>query len=162
MKHYLESQWLAFKNQSVNESESELMENHLLECDDCLNLFLSLTDELDAARADRIIPPDFSRSTMARLQGQIKPQPGYMRSRNKIKRLLSYYVAASVVTLVLAGGGFFDKVANQAMTLSAPSRIEARQPDNILFTWPNRLVETSSYWTQLIPRENKNLKEVIW
>ncbi len=162
MKHYAESQWLALKNRKVSRPESEIMETHLLECEDCLNLFLSLTDELSAPRADTVIPRDFSRSTMTFIQDRVRPRSGYGRNRDKIKRLLSYYVAASVVTLVLAGGGFFDKVADHAMMLSDHPGIEARQPDSILFTWPARLIETSSYWTEMIPKESKNFKEVTW
>ncbi|MEA4924959.1 MAG: hypothetical protein VB084_06550 [Syntrophomonadaceae bacterium] len=162
MKHYVESQWLALKNRKLSRPESEIMETHLLECEDCLNLFLRLTDELAAPPANNVIPRDFSCSTMTFIQDRVRSRSNYGRSRDKIKRLLSYYVAASVVTLVLAGGGFFTKVADRAMTLSDQPGIEARQPDSILFTWPNRLIETSSYWTEMIPKESKNLKEVIW
>jgi len=162
MKHYLESEWLTYKHHSTDKSESELMENHLLECDQCLNLFLNLTDERDIARVETLIPPDFSRSAMAFILHKQTPPPRNIRSRDKIKRLLSYYVIASMVTLVLVSGGFFEKVVSNASLISANATMKAEKPNSIIFTWPTRLIETSSAWTQLIPKESKNIKEVIW
>jgi len=161
MKHYSESQWLAFKQQLIEKPESEKMENHLLECDDCLNLFLTMTDELDSARADTVIPPDFSRNTMAFIHHSQRPQPGTVRSRDKIKRLLSYYVVASAVTLILMSNGFFATLVGNASLISANSITKAEKPNSIIFTWPTRLIETSSSWIQMIPKESKNIEEVI-
>ena len=161
MKHYSESEWQTYKQHLTNKAESEIIENHLLDCDQCLVLFLSLTDELDSARAKAIIPSDFTRSTMAFIHHS-QNQPRNVRSRDKIKRLLSYYVAASAVTLMLMSSGFFATVASSASLISANSSMRAEKPNSIIFTWPTRLIETSSSWTKLIPKETKNLKEVIW
>jgi hypothetical protein len=60
------------------------------------------------------------------------------------------------------GGGFFATVINSASLISANSIVKAEKPNGIIFTWPNRLLETSSSWTQLIPKEIKNIEEVIW
>jgi hypothetical protein len=162
MKHYSESEWLTFKHHLAEKPEAEKMENHLLNCDHCLNLFLTLTDEAESARVEIIIPPDFSRHTMAFIHRHQTPQPRTVSGRDKIKRLLSYYVAAAMVTIVLMSGGFFETVARSASLISASSIIKAEKPNSIIFTWPTRLIETSSSWTQLIPKETKNIKEVIW
>lgn len=161
MKHYSESQWLAFKHQMIKKPESANMENHLLECDECLNLFLSLTDELDAARVNNVIPPNFSRNTMAFIHQNHIRQSGAVRSRDKLKRLLAYYVAASAVTLMLVSNGFFEKVVHDVSLVSAYSSIKTEKPNNIIYTWPNRFIETSSSWTQLIPKESINIEEVL-
>lgn len=161
MRHYSESQWLAYKNHMINRLESANMEDHLLECDECLSLFLSLADELDEARANKVIPPNFSRNTMAFIHQNQTRQSGTMRSRDKIKRLLAYYVVASAVTLMLVSSGFFEKVVSDVSMISAYSTINVEKPDNIIYTWPNRLIETSSSWTQLITNESKNIEEVL-
>lgn len=161
MNHFIESEWRAYKHHLIDKTESEMMENHLIDCDQCLNLFLSLTDELDAARANTVIPVDFSHNTMAFIhRSQI--QPHNVSSRDKIKRLFSYYVAAAAVTLILMSSGFFDSMVGSASLISANSTLKTEKPTSIIFTWPTRLIETSSSWTQMIPKESKNIKEVIW
>jgi len=161
MKHYSESEWQAYQQDLTDKSNTEMMETHLIDCDQCLNLLLSLTDELASARAEAIIPPDFCRNTMAFIHhSQI--QPRNVRSRDKIKRLFSYYVAAAAVTLMLMSSGFFDTMVGSASLISANSTMKTEKPNSIIFTWPTRLIEKSSSWTQLIPKESKNIKEVIW
>lgn len=162
MKHYPESEWLAFKQHEINTTQAAAMEDHLLECDQCLNLFLNLTGELETAHAKAIIPPDFSRTTMRAVKQQKIPRSGTIRGRDRIKRLFSYYVAAAAVTLILAGGGFFETIVSDPGLVTASSAAKPEYADSIIYTWPNRLLETSSQWTDLIPQKSKNIKEVIW
>jgi len=163
MKHYSELEWLALKQRSVKEPETELMENHLRECDQCMNLFLNLTNELESARIDRCIPPNFSQTTMAFINNnQVSHFPTNHRRQSKMRRLLSYYVAAAAVTLMLVSSGVFQAAVSDAVWTTANSTINIETKDNIIFNWPSRLIETSSSWTHLIPKENILLKEVKW
>lgn len=162
MKHYPESEWLAFKHHEIEKTQAAAMEDHLLQCDHCLNLFLSLTGDLEIARAESMVPPGFSITTMAAVkQGNI-PRREKVRSRDRIKRLFYYYVAASAVTLFLAGSGFFATIASDSILITGNSAVRPGNPNSIIYTWPNRLLESSSHWTDLIPQKSKNIKEVIW
>lgn len=153
MKHYSEAEWLAFKHKSIKDTEFEIMESHLLECEPCFNVFLNLANELELARADTFIPPDFSRTTMDFINHHQVSQPSPYRRQGKMQRLLSYYVIAALITLMLVSSGVFQAAVNDAVLTTATSTVDTDKTDNIIFNWPSRLIETSSAWTNSIQKK---------
>ena len=161
MRHYLESEWIAFGEKTVSQPESEMMESHLLECDQCINAFLEIKHIHANTQLYNNIPPDFSQRTMEFIKkNQLKKFIPSHR-RGKTGRLLSYYVAAAAVTLMLMSQGAFQIIPGNVDRISASSAIMAEKTDKIIYTWPNRLLERSSNWKSLLTTESIILKEVI-
>lgn len=166
MKHFDRQEWLAFHQAEVGEEERR-MEEHLVVCEDCMQIFLDTIDATEIERARFIIPPDFTTRTIelvqaprARLKCVKEPSAqSYQRKNRWRRRLFSYYVAASAVTLMLMSGGVFQSAIHQVPNISMNYSLEI--PDkqhNFLFSWPAQLREKTTGWLGAIDR--KNHKEV--
>lgn len=162
MRHYTEQEWLAYKQGLISQPESEQMENHLLDCDQCMDLFLLQINEVEIARANSIIPSNFSQTTMTFIKQKQVNKPSPIHRRSKIQKLLSYYVVAAAITLLLVSGGVFQTAIDDVAAMPVvPAPQSEQQPDSLIFTWPHMLAEKSSSWTHLISVKSNYLKEVI-
>jgi predicted anti-sigma-YlaC factor YlaD len=114
MKHFNEEEWQKLKNGECSAAESCLMEEHLLKCPKCMDLFLNSFDEKDAARAQKAIPPDFTDTVIGMISGErpeavhFKPAKGANRQAKRAQNLALYYTAAAVLTIALMSGGAFQ------------------------------------------------------
>jgi len=165
MKHFNEEEWQNFKNGGCSAAESSLMEEHLLKCPKCMDLFLNSIDEKDAARAQKAIPPDFTDNIIDMISdrrpaaAQIKPAKGANRPVKRIQNLALYYAAAAVLTIALMSGGAFQAFvkgySNAAGTTEQNSQ-KIEQKLDIQFS--KKIVDRTH---QLLIRfENEEQKEV--
>ena len=60
MKHYDYVEWLFYKKNTLSIEKMEEMEEHLYNCDQCMEIFLSLIDEKEIAAASKIVPSAFN------------------------------------------------------------------------------------------------------
>ncbi|PKM78213.1 MAG: hypothetical protein CVU90_02785 [Firmicutes bacterium HGW-Firmicutes-15] len=167
MKHFDVQEWLLFNQGEAGEEKEHLMEEHLVICEDCMQIFLDGIDEIEINRANAIITPDFTTRTIELVKEQSErlnylKQPSLQSYQHKDRwrrRLFSYYVAAAAVTLMLMSGGVFQSAIHQVPNISIPYSLEV--PDkkhNLIFTWPTQLREKTTGWIGSI--ELKNSKEV--
>ncbi len=166
MKHFDVQEWLLFYQGEEGKENEHLMEEHLVVCEECMQIFLARIDEIEISRARAIIPPDFTTRTIELVQEQRERlkylkqtgQPYQHRERWR-RKLFSYYVAAASVTLMLMGGGAFQSAIHQAPNISIPYSLEVpNKKHNFIFTWPTQLREKTTGWIGSI--ELKNHKEV--
>lgn len=156
MKHFNAFEWSAFyrKEESLDLLE---MEEHLLECDKCLELFLLAVEQADLKSIEQRISADFNLKTSQVLLEPIVPElPGKdLRPR----WMAANYIAAAILTVMLMGGGVF-----QTLTLKA-SEVPVKYPSNysqkinsFLSSWPEQLMDST--WGRIDKLHTLDGKEV--
>lgn len=161
MKHFDKQEWLAFQEGREGADKITIMEAHLTICEDCRQAFLSSIDADEISRAESFIPPDFTVRTLNLLQAPDNKTGAlnYQQKARIKRRLLSFYVAAAAVTLMLMSGGVFQSAARQVtnIPISYNTQVPAKT-HFILPNWPDQLREKTAGWLDAI--EWKNHKEV--
>lgn len=160
MTHYTPQDWLNFKQDHLSEASRQEMEEHLQACTRCMDLFLDLVTEDDMKEAAQLVPPDFSRNTMRFIKAQASAT--IPSSRNKRRKLLAYYTAAAVITLMLVSGGVFQNIAaGLAGAAPAQDAVVKEGPVQLLYSWPAQLQKTSNEYVHRL-NFHPILKEVKW
>lgn len=95
MKHFDNVQWKAYMLNQVSEKQREEMEDHLLECADCMQVYFSIAEEN--------LPSEAVISINSSVMNQIQQD----RHNSRLK-IFKYYVAAASVTIFLTATGSFD------------------------------------------------------
>lgn len=156
MKHYKPEEWSAFYKKDKN-LDLLAMEDHLLECDTCLKLFLLAVEQADLKLIEQLIPADFNRKT-----GQMLQRPVAYDLHNKDLKprwLAANYVAAAMLTLMLMGGGVFQTLAVKAseVPIRYPSDY-SQKINSFLSSWPEQLMEST--WGRIDKLHTLDGKEV--
>lgn len=156
MKHYSAEEWSAFyrKEESL---DFLVMEDHLLECDQCLKLFLLAVEQADLGSIEQRIPADFNRKTSQRLfEPVVREHP----SRDyKPRWLAANYIAAAILTVMLMGGGVFQTLALKASEVPVKHSLDYSQKINaFLSRWPGQLMDST--WGKLDKLHTLDGKEV--
>lgn len=144
MKHYDYVEWLLYKNNLISLEKKIEMEEHLYNCDDCLEIFLSIIDEDEIENAKEYVPEDFTNNVLKKI------------SKNKVKKIqpknnkrsyiqFGYYVAVASVTIFLTMGGFFTNLVDAVpkVSVSIESNKEIEKP-NIIYNFSERIVNSTS------------------
>lgn len=156
MKHYSADEWSAFyrKEESLN---LLAMEDHLLECDRCLELFLLAVEQADLPSIEQRIPADFKQKTSRMLQGPVALEPGHKDFRPRW--LAANYIAAAILTVMLMGGGVFQTLAIKASGIPIRhTSIYSQKINSLLSSWPEQLM--NSTWGRLDRLHTLDGKEV--
>jgi hypothetical protein len=156
MKHYSAEEWSAFYRKEEN-LDLLAMEDHLLECDQCLELFLLAVEQGDLKSIEQRIPADFNRKTSQMLQGPVVLE--LPRKDFRPRWLAANYVAAAILTVMLMGGGVFQTLALKA------SEVPVRHPssysqkiNSFLSSWPEQLKDST--WGRIDKLHTLDGKEV--
>ena len=160
MKHYDELEWLFYKERVVSEEKYNEMENHLYECDECMNIFLSLINNEEINSAEEIILENFTDSVMNNIKSfKNKPIAKVGKSSMIFKDIFGYYVAVATVAIILTWGGFFSSLVD---TLPKAAKLaineKAMSTPNIIFNMSEKIVNRTSNFINNF--QNFNLKEV--
>ena len=109
MRHYSSGEWLAFKEGHYDELTSGKMEEHLYECNECMDIFLSLIDSKEIDGAEKTIPHDFTNKVMKDIQKvKFKPKAKVQKNTISFKNAFGYYAAVAAVAIILTWGGFYS------------------------------------------------------
>lgn len=131
MKHYDYIEWLLYKTKSLGIEKLDEMEEHLYNCDLCMDIFLSLVDEEEIKLASEMVPEDFTLNVVKGI------------SENKVKRIESkknkktfnyqfmYYVAVASVTIFLTMGGFYTNLVDAVPKISQSIQVAEGRPNHI-------------------------------
>ncbi|MGI5860367.1 MAG: hypothetical protein ACOX8P_13845 [Tepidanaerobacteraceae bacterium] len=154
MKHYSREQWVLYKTGRIPEENALIFEEHLRECDGCLETFLSLIDEQEIDRAKNQISQDFSHRLMTQVKKVRKPEPANSKKtwQDKRKNLFMYYIAASVVTFMLMSWGMFEGMVNAVPDLAAAS---GKFENRISTDLPEKIVGGAHKWIQNFEEQGK-------
>ncbi len=158
MTHFNSEEWKTL-GQGMEKERDRIMEDHLLNCDACLQLFLEGIDDDVLAEAEKLIPSGFTAQTSALIMADERRKEKYP-ARFQRKGFLAYYAAAAAITIMLTGGGVFQALNEAARTnVPAHSAVQAGSKyEAILFNWPSRLQEKTVDWFNAI--ELKNIRRL--
>lgn len=126
MKHYDYVEWVLYKNNLLDDTIHEEMENHLLLCDECMEIFLSLIDEEDIEKAGKLIPEDFTNKVLDNIKN-IKPMKKPIKNvarKNSSNDFFIYYAAVASVAIILTASGFFGMMVDTVPQLVANVSME--------------------------------------
>lgn len=113
MDHYDNVEWTLYRKDLLHKKIKEEMEDHLLECDHCMNIFLSIIDEEleDTPKVSK----DFTDNVMMKINTKVKTN----KKKNIYNEVLVYYMAVASVAIFLTGSGFFHTIANRTPEFGA-------------------------------------------
>lgn len=146
VKHYDELEWIFYKEKILPEQKLEKMEEHLYECDDCMDTFLSLIDNKEINGAEEIIPLNFTSSVVDNVQRtKYKTMANKQKSNMTFKNIFGYYVAVAAVAIILTWGGFFSNLVDTLPQVanSAVNKEKLNVP-NMVFNMSEKIVNKTS------------------
>ncbi|MBC8590027.1 hypothetical protein [Wansuia hejianensis] len=112
MKHFDYVEWLFYKKNLISQDMKIDMEEHLYDCDECMEVFLSLIDEEEIQEAGAIISDNFIKNTMDSVDN-IRPFKKPIKKKSKsFNEIFMYYVAVASVTIILTAGGLFSRMVD--------------------------------------------------
>jgi hypothetical protein len=109
MKHYDYLEWVFYKEKVLSKEKFKEMEEHLYECNECMDIFLSLIDSKEIDGAEKTIPHDFTNKVMKDIQKvKFKPKAKVQKNTISFKNAFGYYAAVAAVAIILTWGGFYS------------------------------------------------------
>lgn len=146
MKHYDELEWIFYKEKAFSKEKSKEMEEHLYECDECMEIFLSLIGSEEIDSAEETISSDFNHRTMEDIRKiKYKPKVKVEKYTESFKYMFGYYVAVAAVAIILTWGGFYSGLVD-VLPQMAKSTIKKETTDkfNIVFSLSENIVNRTS------------------
>ncbi len=157
MKHYDYIEWLFYKNKMLSEEKSYEMEQHLYNCDICIEIFLSLIDDKEVEKAGEIISNDFA--------SKIINIPKTKTGESKVKQTkkifdfqFGYYAAVAAVTIILTLGGVYIDLVDAVPKLSASIQTVKERP-NIIADFSDNIIDSTSSFIFSIENIDRNRRE---
>jgi len=155
MKHYDYIEWLLYKNKMLPIEKLDEMEQHLFNCDTCMEIFLSLIDEEEVEDAGKFSNDNFAYNVIKNI-----PKLKISKSKAKQKRKIfnyqfGYYVAVASVTIILTLSGFYTDLVDTVPKLSS-SIIERDEHPNVIANFSNGIVDSTSSFLFNIENIDRN------
>jgi predicted anti-sigma-YlaC factor YlaD len=119
MEHFSLDEWHDFAAGSISDEKRQIMEEHLLNCDSCLEMYTEILTETSDSSYE-FSSPEFTHKVMKEViaQANYKASTGNI-ARNNFHRTFMYYVAAASITLALTASGIFNYAAYKLPLASA-------------------------------------------
>jgi predicted anti-sigma-YlaC factor YlaD len=153
MAHYDYIEWLLYKNKALSDNKMKEMEEHLYNCENCLDIFLTLIDDQEVEHAEKIVPLDFTAKVLKNIsQTEIKSKP--RKAKGSVYYNTGYYAAVAAVTVFLTIGGFYTNLVDAVPKISA----SVQQVDvqvNLVADLSNKIIKTTSDLLLSIERNKK-------
>lgn len=150
MKHFGAKEWELYKKGFYTAKRLGEMEAHLYECDRCLEIFLSLIEDEETRSANQNISPDFDEKVMGSVREIQKHRPRKypQKTASTASKLITYYLAAAMVTIMLMSAGFFQVMARQipAVALSLSLTDKEKTECRVKIAWPAEVVSRTNRW----------------
>lgn len=139
MKHYSEYEWTQYFNDTVEYGKREEMDSHLLKCNDCLEIYLSVVEKCD-------LPEEIGLS--AEFTNQVLSKIDFHRSSTKReitkKTIFKYYIAAASITMLLMYSGFFQVFIEEVPNLTIDILESTKQVESIVTNgWSQRFMNAT-------------------
>ncbi len=155
MKHYDYIEWLLYKNKMLPKEKSDEMEQHLFDCDTCMEIFLSLIDEEEVRSAGELITEDFTSNVIKNI-----PKLKIVKSKAKSKKKIfnyqfGYYAAVASVTIILTLGGFYTDLVDTVPKLSK-SIVAQDKHSNVIANFSDSIVDSTSSFLLSIENIDRN------
>lgn len=153
MVHYCREEWLFFTNNRLAPSKRHSMEEHLRECDSCLETYIS-TILPGVRQAEKALSEKFLIETMKMVKKEKNT-----KAASRATRLLQYYAVAAAVTLVLMTGGWFDFLAQKfPETAGAGAEMVPLVEERMVTGFSEKLLDKLSFKIDLITDGKEGVK----
>lgn len=153
MTHYTMQQWQAYIQ--CGEFDRTSMDTHLLECDNCTEIYIEALEELHEYLPQLMDRTAFTEGVLA----QIGSLPNnYSRTHQPISNkkwytnTLFHYTIAASITLVLVGSGIFDQMLDRVSQISQ----DTEQAQKTIVS--DQLTNKAGKWLDAIPTMKKEGK----
>ncbi|WP_312812315.1 hypothetical protein [Sedimentibacter sp.] len=161
MNHYDYVEWLLYKNKAMSNKKMKEMEEHLYNCQACLDIFLSLINEQEENYAGDIVPSDFTPKVLENITKSKIIKLNTHRV-NKVKKSinyqLGYYAAVASVTIFLTLSGFYTNLVDSVPKITASiQEVQVRQ--NLIANLSDRIIDSTSSLLFSIENNEKNMIE---
>ncbi|MDD2573328.1 MAG: hypothetical protein WCS98_02035 [Bacillota bacterium] len=143
MAHYSGEEWKAFIEGTLEEEKFGAMEEHLLECDKCVEEYLSCFSKEGAADDVIELHPRFTSNVMKRIN--------HLETRRRVRakgRDIFYYSVAACLTIFFVYAGVFEGFACMIPEITQ-ERLETLHPFQedsqsiIEFGWSDKLMNST-------------------
>lgn len=152
MIHYDTVEWKLFKEELLDKNIKKDMEDHLLECDHCMEIFLTLIDEelenvakLSEEFTENVMGQIRKRMSIDKKNEKLNMIKKVQKKKNTYNELLVYYVAVASVAIFLTGSGFFTSIVSQAPDFGGKiidSKIEVKT--DIVYNFSKSITNSTS------------------
>lgn len=119
MNHYDIVEWKLFKENLLDDRIRSKMEEHLMNCDECMEVFLSLIDENEIELAKEVVPPDFTDKVVNNIRNVRPIEKVHKKNKKTYNDYFIYYVAVASVAIFLTASGFFGRLVNKVPEISS-------------------------------------------
>lgn len=146
MKHYDYVEWVLYKKKLLDNKIHESMEEHLYLCDECLDIFLSLIDDLEIEKAGNLVPINFTNNVMGNIKN-IRPikKKSIKKQPKLINDFFIYYTAVASVAIILTAGGFFGKLVDSVPQITASINVqEEKIMSNTIYKFSEEITRRTS------------------
>jgi len=149
VKHFGTKEWELYKKGFYTAKQLDEMEEHLYECNHCLEIFLSLIEDEETRSANQKISQDFDEKVMGSVRKIPKHRPHRKclhKSASTANKLITYYLAAAMVTIMLMSAGFFQAMARQIPAMALSFADKEKTECRVKLTWPAEVVSRTNRW----------------
>lgn len=143
MNHYDYVEWLLYKNKTLTDSKIKEMQEHLYNCETCMDTFLSLVDEQEEELVGIIVPSNFASKVLENISLNKIRDIKLRKVKKSVNYQFGYYVAVASVTIFLTLGGFYTNLVDSVPRITASiQEVEIRQ--NLIADFSNRIINSTS------------------
>lgn len=155
MNHYDYAEWLLYKNKALSNNKMKEMEDHLYNCQTCLDTFLSLINDQEEVLVKDVVPSNFA-SKVLEIVSESKLVKLKTKKVNKpINYQFGYYTAVAFVTIILTLGGFYTNLVDSVPKITASiQEVQIRQ--NLIADFSDRIIDSTSSLLLSIENNEKN------
>jgi hypothetical protein len=147
MMHYSKVQWQLFVNNEVKEELQEEMQQHLLECDDCMSIYANLIEE--SSDIEVSIPEDFTDNIMRQISSENMKRTKKRLNQKRIN-LFIYYVSAASITLFLTTSGVFQGLYEGFSQGAKYAETTTEKQSIFISGWTSKLTDETSKLVNIV------------
>jgi hypothetical protein len=157
MKHYDYIEWVLYKNNLLDSKIHEEMEEHLLLCDECMDIFLSLIDESEIEKAGNLVARNFTNQVMDNIKN-IRPIKKTVKKKIKASNdFFIYYTAVASVAIILTASGFFTKVVDTVPQITANISLQDKRiRSNAIYDFSEKITNKTSLFINNFNRNKED------
>ena len=146
MKHYHKNEWMQYVRNELDEATRNEYEDHLYQCDECLDLYLLTVEEHEAHLPQIAETSEFTNAIMDKIdESKIKP-----KKQMKKKTVMNYLLAAAM-TILFMSSGLFDQLMSITNTFE-----NDEQQESFVFSIIDNSESITEQWKESLEEGNRN------
>ncbi|MCJ7840978.1 hypothetical protein MUB24_08695 [Lederbergia sp. NSJ-179] len=136
MNHYRIDHWLQYVRDELDDETRIQYENHLYDCDHCLELYLQAVDANEFQMPELAEPNHFTDSIMKQVQEiNTKEDQPKIRAKHSYKQTFIHYSIAVAMTFILMSTGVFSQLLKMPHTIE---NSESKQSESFIQSFLNK------------------------